>query len=125
MFEEHPDKAPIIILKDMRFTHVAQLVNFMYRGEINITQDMLAGLLKTAETLKVKGLAEVSGNAPASPTDNNDNNNTTSPQPTGLQPPFPPAAAPNSAAAVHAAAAAAAAAVSAASIAYRMGVRAA
>ncbi|XP_037788158.1 protein tramtrack, beta isoform-like [Penaeus monodon] len=49
----------------MKFTHVSQLVNFMYRGEINITQDMLSGLLKTAETLKVKGLAEVSGDQPA------------------------------------------------------------
>ena len=38
LFEEHPDKAPIIILKDMKFAHVSQLVNFMYRGEINITQ---------------------------------------------------------------------------------------
>nr|XP_027232743.1 uncharacterized protein LOC113824205 [Penaeus vannamei] len=65
LFEEHPDKSPIIILKDMKFTHVSQLVNFMYRGEINITQDMLSGLLKTAETLKVKGLAEVSGDQPA------------------------------------------------------------
>ncbi|XP_042210919.1 uncharacterized protein LOC121858514 isoform X2 [Homarus americanus] len=64
LFEEHPDKSPIIILKDMKFTHVSQLVNFMYRGEINITQDMLSGLLKTAETLKVKGLAEVSGDQP-------------------------------------------------------------
>ncbi|XP_071550231.1 uncharacterized protein [Panulirus ornatus] len=65
LFEEHPDKSPIIILKDMKFFHVSQLVNFMYRGEINITQDMLSGLLKTAETLKVKGLAEVSGDQPA------------------------------------------------------------
>ncbi|KAK8733945.1 hypothetical protein OTU49_006258 [Cherax quadricarinatus] len=64
LFEEHPDKSPIIILKDMKFTHVSQLVTFMYRGEINITQDMLSGLLKTAETLKVKGLAEVSGDQP-------------------------------------------------------------
>ncbi|KAK4296459.1 hypothetical protein Pmani_031040 [Petrolisthes manimaculis] len=63
LFEEHPDKSPIIILKDMKFIHVSQLVNFMYRGEINITQDMLSGLLKTAETLKVKGLAEVSGDS--------------------------------------------------------------
>ncbi|XP_050734582.1 ataxin-2 homolog isoform X3 [Eriocheir sinensis] len=70
LFEEHPDKSPIIILKDMKFTHVSQLVNFMYRGEINITQDMLSGLLKTAETLKVKGLAEVSGDQPAAQTTN-------------------------------------------------------
>lgn len=133
----------------MKFTHVSQLVNFMYRGEINITQvsviashqclkylvrnknrfiwfkntcieervfcasiwehshfrhsyhlftakimkvfisltwhwdnkilavnvflplqDMLSGLLKTAETLKVKGLAEVSGDQPAAQTTN-------------------------------------------------------
>ena len=32
----------------------------MYKGEINVAQDQLASLLKTAENLRVKGLAEVS-----------------------------------------------------------------
>lgn len=55
MFEKHP----IVILKDVRFVDLKSIIDFMYRGEVNVAQDQLSSLLKTAETLKVKGLAEV------------------------------------------------------------------
>lgn len=61
LFLENPCKHPIVILKDMRYTDLKAIIDFMYRGEVNVSQNQLSALLKTAETLKVKGLAEVSG----------------------------------------------------------------
>jgi len=51
----------IVILKDTAYSDMNAIVDFMYKGEINVSQDKLSSLLKTAENLKVKGLAEVSG----------------------------------------------------------------
>ncbi|XP_067145377.1 protein tramtrack, beta isoform-like [Centruroides vittatus] len=59
LFLENPCKHPIVILKDMRYEDLKAIIDFMYRGEVNITQDQLSALLKIADTLKVKGLAEV------------------------------------------------------------------
>ncbi|XP_070387688.1 protein tramtrack, alpha isoform-like isoform X11 [Dermacentor albipictus] len=61
LFVENPCKHPIVIMKDMRYMDLKAIVEFMYRGEVNVSQDQLSALLKTAETLKVKGLAEVTG----------------------------------------------------------------
>ena len=58
LFEENPAKHPIIILKDVPFQHLTAILEFMYAGEVNVVQDQLPAFLKTAERLKVKGLAE-------------------------------------------------------------------
>ncbi|KAK8782325.1 hypothetical protein V5799_016335 [Amblyomma americanum] len=58
LFVENPCKHPIVILPDMRYMNLKAAVEFMYRGELNVPLDRLGALLKTAETLKVKGLAE-------------------------------------------------------------------
>ena len=34
------------------------MMDYMYRGEVNISQDQLAALLKAAESLQIKGLSE-------------------------------------------------------------------
>ena len=59
LFMSNPCKHPIVILKDVRFIDLKALIDFMYRGEVNVSEDQLAQFLKTAETLKVKGLVEV------------------------------------------------------------------
>ncbi|KAK8767751.1 hypothetical protein V5799_005468, partial [Amblyomma americanum] len=56
LFAENPCKHPIVILKDMRYVDMRAIVEFMYRGEVVVSQEDLMALLKTAETLKVKGL---------------------------------------------------------------------
>ncbi|GIY09146.1 protein bric-a-brac 2 [Caerostris darwini] len=61
LFLDNPCKHPIVIMKDMRYTDLKAIIDFMYRGEVNVSHDQLSALLKTAETLKVKGLAEVTG----------------------------------------------------------------
>lgn len=44
-------------MKDLKFWEVEALVKFMYKGEVNIPHDKLPQLLKAAEALDVKGLA--------------------------------------------------------------------
>ncbi|KAG1714913.1 Protein bric-a-brac 2 [Nymphon striatum] len=59
VLKNNPCKHPIIILKDMKFFDLKTIIQFMYKGEVNVSQDHLSALLKTAESLQVKGLAEV------------------------------------------------------------------
>jgi len=61
LFVAYNEPNQIVILKDTPYQDIAAIVEFMYKGEINVSQDRLSSLLKTAENLKVKGLAEVSG----------------------------------------------------------------
>lgn len=56
--QENPSKHPIIILKDVSYTHLQAILEFMYAGEVNVSQEQLPAFLKTADRLKVKGLAE-------------------------------------------------------------------
>lgn len=58
LLEENPSKHPIIILKDVPFSHLQSILEFMYAGEVNVSEEQLSAFLKTAERLKVKGLAE-------------------------------------------------------------------
>ena len=59
LFLSTPCKHPIVILKDMKFEDLRAIIDFMYRGEVNVSQNNLGALLKTAEVLRVKGLTEV------------------------------------------------------------------
>lgn len=59
MLASHPDKHPIVILKDVRYTDMRDLLDFMYRGEVSVDQDNLSGFLRVAESLRIKGLTEV------------------------------------------------------------------
>jgi len=58
VFASHPAKHPIIILKDVRYSDLRALLDFMYKGEVAIDQDRLPGFLRLAESLKIRGLAE-------------------------------------------------------------------
>ena len=62
MFYNTPDKHPVVFLKDVRYDEMKALLEFMYRGEVSVDQENLSSLLKVAEGLKIKGLADVSEN---------------------------------------------------------------
>lgn len=59
LFVGHPDKHPIVILKDVPYSDMRSLLDFMYRGEVSVDQDRLTAFLKVAESLRIKGLTEV------------------------------------------------------------------
>ncbi|CAK9815876.1 Longitudinals lacking protein, isoforms H/M/V [Anthophora plagiata] len=58
LLSEHYDMHPIFILKDVKFKELKAMMDYMYKGEVNISQDQLAALLKAAESLQIKGLSE-------------------------------------------------------------------
>uniref|UniRef100_A0A1B0CCD0 BTB domain-containing protein n=1 Tax=Lutzomyia longipalpis TaxID=7200 RepID=A0A1B0CCD0_LUTLO len=60
LFTTNPCRHPIVILKDVRYSDLKTLVDFMYYGEVNVSQERLPHIIKTAEMLKIKGLAEMS-----------------------------------------------------------------
>ncbi|ERL86737.1 hypothetical protein D910_04143 [Dendroctonus ponderosae] len=59
LFMNHPDKHPIVILKDVPYSDMKCLLDFMYRGEVSVDQDRLTHFLRVAESLRIKGLTEV------------------------------------------------------------------
>ncbi|KAK3849831.1 hypothetical protein Pcinc_043429 [Petrolisthes cinctipes] len=58
LFGANPCKHPIVILKDIRIDDLKTVIDFIYRGEVNVAQDRLQDVLRTAESLRIKGLAE-------------------------------------------------------------------
>jgi len=50
----HPH--PLIYLRGVKFKHLLLVLDFMYDGQVNVSQDDFASFMATAEELKVKGL---------------------------------------------------------------------
>lgn len=61
MLSQHQEKHPILILKDIKFQELKSMLDYMYRGEVNISQEELGTFLKAAESLQIKGLTESAG----------------------------------------------------------------
>lgn len=54
---ENPCKHPTIIMpQDVCFTDLRFIIEFVYRGEIDVSQSELQSLLRTADQLKIKGM---------------------------------------------------------------------
>ncbi|XP_059619549.1 protein tramtrack, beta isoform-like isoform X2 [Phlebotomus argentipes] len=67
LFVNHPEKHPIVILKDVPFADMKSLLDFMYRGEVSVDQERLTAFLRVAESLRIKGLTEVNDERPMGP----------------------------------------------------------
>lgn len=59
LFVNNPDKHPIVFLKDVPYSDMRSLLDFMYKGEVSVDQERLTAFLKVAESLRIKGLTEV------------------------------------------------------------------
>ncbi|XP_060809609.1 protein tramtrack, beta isoform isoform X2 [Amyelois transitella] len=59
LFVDNPSRHPIVILKDVTFADLRTMVDFMYYGEVNVTEEQLPQVLETAKLLKIKGLTEM------------------------------------------------------------------
>jgi len=58
LLEYQLDKHAVVFLKDVAYKDLQALVDYMYKGEVNIAQDQVESFLQTAEALKIKGLAD-------------------------------------------------------------------
>ncbi|KAK4877432.1 hypothetical protein RN001_009938 [Aquatica leii] len=56
LFKINPCKHPVIILRDVSYNNLKDILAFMYLGEVNVLRDNLSSFLRTAELLQVKGL---------------------------------------------------------------------
>lgn len=68
LLSQQYDKHPIFILKDIKFRELQIMMDYMYKGEVDISEDELADLVKVAESLQIKGLTRNRGES----TENND-----------------------------------------------------
>lgn len=57
IFERTPCKHPVIVIKDVECKNMEALLNYMYAGVVNVSQNDLAQLIRAAELLEIKGLA--------------------------------------------------------------------
>lgn len=51
---------PVVVLSGMSAEDVKSIIEFVYRGELNVKAERFSSVLKAAETLKISGLMEVS-----------------------------------------------------------------
>ncbi|KAI5738173.1 hypothetical protein M8J77_003853 [Diaphorina citri] len=77
---------PLIVLKDMKFSVLRSLIEFMYCGETSIAEDNLPALLDAAKFFEVKGLASMSRDAMSQPTSTTTTGNTVSTSKTNTTP---------------------------------------
>lgn len=56
LFHVNPCQHPIVFLKDVSYSALSNLLQFMYQGEVKVSQDELTNFIKVAEALKIKGL---------------------------------------------------------------------
>lgn len=58
-FERQLGNHPLIVLKDMKFSVLKSLVEFMYCGETSVSEENLTPLLEAAKFFEVKGLSSM------------------------------------------------------------------
>ena len=58
VLKKNPHEHPLLYLKGIRYEDIISVLNFMYHGEVNVSQDELNCFLAVAEDLKVKGLTQ-------------------------------------------------------------------
>ena len=59
LFSDNPCQHPIIIMKEVQWPELKAVVEYMYRGEINVCRDQIEPLLRVANMLKIRGLTDV------------------------------------------------------------------
>lgn len=53
LFTVNPCQHPIVILKDIKFSDLKIMVDFMYYGEVNISQDQLPSIIKVKKNILI------------------------------------------------------------------------
>lgn len=90
LFQANPCKHPVFYMNDVKFDILKSILEYMYLGEVHISNDNLKEFIRVAEGLKIRGLTKGGGKetftpptvnnaAPASHTTTTNHNNHVSP----------------------------------------------
>lgn len=85
----NPFHYPVIVMKDMQIGDLKLIVDFMYRGQLTVTQERFLNLAKSAENLQINGLSrdgmveELARDSIANTNNNGSNNNNLNSRTTG------------------------------------------
>jgi len=52
---------PVVVLKDLAYRDLKAIIEFIYRGEVTVPQKQLTSVLRSAESLKIRGLNGIEG----------------------------------------------------------------
>lgn len=63
IFTTTPCPHPVIIMKDVPLKELRKILEFMYKGEINVSKQEFGPLLAVAEALHVRGLTQIDSTA--------------------------------------------------------------
>lgn len=80
-FQTNPCKHPVFYMNDVKFETLKSILEYMYLGEVHISNDNLKEFIRVAEGLKIRGLTQGKGSfalqtaTSHSTTSNNNNNN--------------------------------------------------
>lgn len=58
VLEENTHPHPIVILRDVKECEMTALLQYMYRGEVNVRDHELSTFLNTARALQIRGLSD-------------------------------------------------------------------
>ena len=58
VLKKNPHQHPLLFLRGVKMSELSAVLNFMYHGEVNVSQDSLNQFLVVAEDLQVKGLTK-------------------------------------------------------------------
>ena len=56
-FQSHPCQQLVLFLRDTSAADLTALLQFMYRGSVDVKQAQLGSLIRTAEMLQIRGLS--------------------------------------------------------------------
>ena len=65
ILRRNPHQHPLLYLKNIKYSDLQSVLNFMYHGEVNVAQEELNSFLAVAEDLRVKGLTQNSQSSAA------------------------------------------------------------
>ncbi|KPJ07842.1 Protein abrupt [Papilio machaon] len=86
LFIKNPCEHPIVVLKEVEHEELYKLLQYIYHGEVHVTEEELNPFLETAEFLQIKGLASVREKNETAAAESNDQQATKEPnQPLDLE----------------------------------------
>ncbi|XP_043211366.1 broad-complex core protein isoforms 1/2/3/4/5-like isoform X3 [Amphibalanus amphitrite] len=90
LLKNNPCQELVFFLKDTSAADLSAIIEFIYKGSVNVAQTQLGSFLKTAEMLQIRGLSGEEEKNPSSPVDRHPPVSSRAGRPRSPRPPPPP-----------------------------------